>query len=135
VRLVVNELATNAVVHAAGLFTVSHERQNGSLTLRVTDAFLQPLRGPSSRRPRAQAVAVFTSWLVSAPAGASTASVTVRRYGRPSTCGMDRIARRVGVHPPPGCATARRSRNGHLGECRHHPAAAGFPLVAWRHRL
>ena len=47
VRLVVSELATNAVVHAAGPFTVSLERQNGSLTLRVADASLQPLRGPS----------------------------------------------------------------------------------------
>ena len=45
VKLVVSELANNAVVHAAGPFTVSLERQNGSLTLRVTDASLQPLRG------------------------------------------------------------------------------------------
>jgi anti-sigma regulatory factor (Ser/Thr protein kinase) len=47
VRLVVSELATNAVVHAAGPFTVSLERQHGSLALRVTDASLQPLRGPT----------------------------------------------------------------------------------------
>jgi anti-sigma regulatory factor (Ser/Thr protein kinase) len=46
VRLVVSELATNAVVHAEGPFAVSLGRQNGSLTLRVTDASLQPLRGP-----------------------------------------------------------------------------------------
>ena len=46
VRLVVSELATNAVVHAVGPFAVSLGRQNGSLTVRVTDASLQPLGGP-----------------------------------------------------------------------------------------
>ena len=64
VRLVVSELATNAVVHAAGPFTVSLERQNGSLTLRVTDTSLQPLRGPifsTSQSPSGRGLHIVAS--------------------------------------------------------------------------
>ena len=64
VKLVVSELATNAVVHAAGPFTVSLERQNGSLTLRVTDTSLQPLRGPifsTSQNPSGRGLHIVAS--------------------------------------------------------------------------
>lgn len=83
VRLVVSELATNAVVHARGPFAVSVGRQNGSLTLRVTDASPQPPTGlvlSTSQSPSGRGLHIVsrlsTSWGVTTERGGKTVWAT-----------------------------------------------------------
>jgi anti-sigma regulatory factor (Ser/Thr protein kinase) len=82
-RLVVSELATNAVVHARGPFAVSVGRRNGSLTLRVTDASQQPPAGPvvsTSQSPSGRGLHIVsrlcTSWGVTTGRGGKTVWAT-----------------------------------------------------------
>ena len=50
-RLVVSELVTNAVLHAATPFSVSLSRDDGALRLVVTDGLQVPLPAPAPRLP------------------------------------------------------------------------------------